>query len=184
VEPSKTSIVQALRLLLTRKNIIITSAIFVVLVGLTIAGLVYRQQTIAKNARNNNAGAVVQDLEYQTVLPTGKSITDLGGWKRISPTDSEPVYAYADKIGDATISVSEQPLPKSFIGDTDNQVAELAKKFNANTKIDAGDTKIYIGSSADGPQSVIFTKNSLLILMKSQVKIDDNAWAEYAQSLS
>lgn len=126
----------------------------------------------------------VLDLEYQTVLPAGKSIKDLGGWKRVSPTTNDPVYAYTDTIGAATINVSEQPLPASFVGDTDDQVAELAKKFNATTKIEAGTVKVYIGSSARGPQSVIFTKNSLLILIKSQVKIDDTEWAKYVKSLN
>lgn len=117
--------------------------------------------------------------EYQTVIPKGKTITDLGGWKRISPPKASPVYAYSDTLDNISISVSQQPLPSSFNGD----VAELAKKFNATDQVDANGTKIYIGTSAKGPQSAIFSKNGLLVLIKSQKNIDDKAWAYYVESL-
>ena len=122
--------------------------------------------------------------DFQTVLPGTKSINELGGWERISPPEKDPVFAYVDSIGDVPISISQQPLPAAFRSDVDGQVAELAKKFNATTKIDADGTKVYVGTSAKGPQSAILTKNGVLILIKSQSKIDDAAWAEYVKSLS
>lgn len=122
--------------------------------------------------------------DYETVLPAGKSIRELGGWKRVSPPEKEPVFAYADVIDGVSVSVSQQPLPASFKRDTDNQVAELAKKFNATHKIDGNDSSIYVGTSAKGPQSVIFTKGDVLVLIKSQKKINDTAWTAYAQSLA
>lgn len=122
--------------------------------------------------------------EYQTVLPGTKPISELGGWRRISPPQKDPVFAYADTIGDVSISISQQPLPASFRSDVDGQVAEMAKKFNATTKIDAEGTKVYIGTSVKGPQSAILTKHDLLILIKSQSKIDDVAWVEYVKSLN
>jgi len=122
--------------------------------------------------------------EFQTVLPGTKSVSELGGWRRISPPQKDPVFAYADTIGDVPVSISQQPLPASFRDDVDAKVAEMAKKFNATTKIDAGGTKVYVGTSAKGPQSAILTKNGLLILIKSQSKVDDAAWADYVKSLS
>lgn len=121
--------------------------------------------------------------EYQTILPGDKSISELGGWKRISPPEKEPVFAYADRINDVPISVSQQPLPSSFRSDIPNRVADLAKKYNATTEIAVGNTTVYIGTSVKGPQSVIFTKKDLLILIKSQKKIENSAWGEYIQSL-
>ncbi len=121
--------------------------------------------------------------EYQTITPKGKTIDDLGGWKLISPPKSDPVFAYTDTIDAVPISTSEQPLPKSFIEDIDGQVSELAKKFNATTKLTAGSTTVYIGTSSKGPQSVIFTKNGLLILIKSEKVIKDASWTAYISSL-
>ena len=180
----KAIILNARRFLFTKKAIII-SIIIVVVVSSVVAGLLIHQHDVAENSSvNANPKEAVEDLEYQTILPDGKSINELGGWRRVSPSKNDPVYAYTDKIGDTSINVSEQPLPKSFIGDVDNQVAELAKKFNATTEIGAGSIKIYVGSSANGPQSAIFTKNSLLVLIKSQEKIDDTVWSKYVKSLN
>ena len=139
---------------------------------------------------NSNSGASssehrsVNGPDYETVLPGQKSIDDLGGWKRVSPPKNDPVYAYFDTLKDVPISVSQQPLPKSFIGNVDEKVEDLAQKFNANVKIDDGDTKVYIGTSAKGPQSVIFTKKNVLVLIKSQKKIDNDSWANYVKSLN
>lgn len=120
--------------------------------------------------------------EYKTIIPNGKSISQLGGWKRVSPPEGEPVFAYDDTINTVPVSVSQQPLPKSLQGNN-SEVAELAKKFNANTVLEAGDTDVYVGLSAKGPQSVIFAKNDLLVLIKSREKIDDAYWIEYVKSL-
>jgi hypothetical protein len=121
---------------------------------------------------------------YTTILPKEKSISELGGWKRISPPKKDPVFAFTDAVDGVPISVSEQPLPESFKNNTDSQVAELAQKFNATDKVDAGGIPVYIGTSSKGPQSVIFTKNNVLVLIKSEKKIQNTSWASYAQSLT
>ena len=127
--------------------------------------------------------ASVATPNYPTVLPNGKSINTLGGWKRVSPPKSDPVFSYTDSVDGVPISISEQPLPKAFIEDVDGQVAELAKKFNATNKLTAGSTTVYIGTSSKGPQSIIFTKNNLLILIKSEKIVANSSWVNYIASL-
>ena len=122
--------------------------------------------------------------QYQTVIPDGTSIAQLGGWKRISPPENDPVFAYSDKIGGVAIAVSQQPLPASFKGSTASSIAELAKSYNATVKVEAKDITAYVGTSAKGPQSVIFTKNNLLILIKSQQKVSNDDWSKYIASLN
>lgn len=163
------------RSLLPRKVIVIGSAVLL-LACLSIAVLVIYQNT-HKNVSSDTPA-------YQTILPSGKSITELGGWSRISPPENDPVFAYTDNIGTVSISVSEQPYPASFKGDVDNKVAELAKAFSATNVLKTDDTKVYVGTSAKGPQSVIFAKNNLLVLIKSQGKIEDKAWLSYIKSLN
>jgi len=121
--------------------------------------------------------------DYSTVLPVDKSIKDLGGWTRVSPPDRNPVFAYVDKIGNEMINVSEQPLPEDFKTDTAQQIDLLAQGFKANEKITVGTITVHIGTSEKGPQSIIFSKNNLLILVKSSVRIDNSQWAEYINSL-
>lgn len=120
---------------------------------------------------------------YATILPDGKSIKKLGGWKRVSPPKSDPVFAYLDTIDGVAISVSEQSMPKSFQQDPVGQTAELAKKFNATDKVMSGATAVYIGTNVKGPQSVVFTKDNVLVLIKSAATIQDVSWTNYVALL-
>ena len=86
--------------------------------------------------------------------------------------DSLNGTAFADTIDGVPVSVSQQPLPEVFKKDTDAHLSELAKSYNATDKMNADGTTVYIGTSAKGPQSALFVKNNLLILIKSQSKID------------
>ncbi len=148
-----------------------------------VAGYMIIVSLTSKPGQASGSNKTVKAPEYATVAPAGKSIQDLGGWKRVSPPENDPVFAYEDSVDTVGISVSQQPLPKSFTGKVDSQVAELAKKFNATDKVDADGTAVYIGTSAKGPQSVILTKSNLLILIKSQKQISDASWIAYVKSL-
>ena len=120
---------------------------------------------------------------YATVLPAGKNIQQLGGWTRISPKGKNPVYAYADQINGTSVDVSEQPLPPGFEKNPDDEVAQLAKNFNATEKIPAADTNIYIATFSDNSQSVIGYKDNVLLLMKSNALLPPTKWVAYVDTL-
>lgn len=130
-----------------------------------------------------NPGLPSGTPDYPTVSPVGKDIKALGGWKRISPKSSNPVFAYADSIGSTAISVSQQPLPDTFRNEPNKKVTELAGGFGANEKIQAGSTTVHIGTASNNAQSVIFHKDNLLILIKSTQKLKSTKWVEYVNSL-
>lgn len=142
--------------------------------------------TIAATSSDHSSSTATKDSskpDFTTVVPVDRSIKQIGGWKRVSPPEQAPVYAYGDTINGVHVSVSQQPLPFSFKNNPAEKIAELAQKFNASNKIQSGNTTIYVGSSAKGPQSAVFTKEHLLILIKSEKKIPDESWAAYTQSL-
>lgn len=149
---------------------------------------ILKQRTIIVNGGSDSPQAVAATNiagkpDYPTVLPQGKSIDSLGGWARVSPADKNPVFAYADTIAGTPINVSQQPLPKEFKQNPADAVERLAKAYQATVKVTAGSITAYVGTSAKGPQSVIFTTNDLLILIKSSAKIDTAKWGEYISSL-
>ena len=194
VKKSLSSFGKAIRKIISKfskKKIVISGTICVLLIAIGIGCYVFKpsQAKIAKPTKTvQQTTFTIDKLEsgtpdYSTVLPTDKNISSLGGWKRVSPSTADAVYAYADKIDNVPISVSEQPLPDNFKTDTANQVEQLAENFNATQKITVGDTIIYLGSSTDGPQSVILNKSNLLILIKSESKIENASWASYVSSL-
>lgn len=167
---------------ISKKTVGISLGIGVFVVAVSIGTSVLLQQQ-ASDAQNT-ATQADRTTGFTTLTPNNATIDTLGGWTRVSPPENDPVYAYADTVGGVAISVSQQPLPKSFENNTSQQVAELAKQYNATVTISASGTTAYIGTSADGPQSVIFTKNNLLVLIKSQQTLDDTSWKDYITSLN
>lgn len=120
---------------------------------------------------------------YDIVLPQRTTIETLGGWQRVSPAGSEPVFAYTDTVDSVAISVSQQPMPASFAGNVASHVKQLADSYSATTVVQAGGTDVYIGRSARGPQSVIFAKKDTLVLIKSQKTISQAEWIKYINNL-
>lgn len=140
------------------------------------------------DANSDTTGSVVtqkisQKPTYKTMVPSGVSASTIS-WQRVSPPGSNPVYAYADTIDGVGVDVSQQPVPNGWKPDVQDRVATLAKSYNASVKITAGSTTVYVGTSSQGPQSVIFTKNNLLVLIKSTGNIPASGWANYAKSLN
>lgn len=160
-----------------------------IILGIIIAAFVSwyflfaRNHTTSKNTPATKITLAKGDPPYSTILPAGKSSSNLGGWTRVSPPNSNPVYAYIDKIGTSSITVSEQPLPADFAKDADAQVKQLAQSFNAGDKVSVGHTTVYIATADQGSQRVFFTKNNLLILITSNVIISNDTWAKYINTL-
>ncbi|MDB5167066.1 MAG: hypothetical protein JWN26_211 [Candidatus Saccharibacteria bacterium] len=121
---------------------------------------------------------------YTTILPDGKSSSELGGWTRVSPPTSNAVYAYVDKIGKVQVDVSEQPLPDGFKNNIEAQVQQIAEAEGASEKITVGAITVHIGTYDKGTQRAIFSKNNLLLLITSASTISNNDWATYINTLN
>ena len=134
-------------------------------------------------SKDGDRSIPTSQLGFDTIVPTGKSIEQLGGWQRVSPEETAPVYAYTDTVEGVSITVSQQDIPNSFGTNTNSKVAELAKNFNATNTLNVGGLTVYIGTSAKGPQSLIFTKDKTLVLIKSDEEISGSAWTAYIESL-
>lgn len=147
------------------------------------------QSSSEKPGTTSNIGSDQQPVggtspTYKTVLPEGKNIDQLGGWSRVSPPTSNPVFAYVDTLERVEISVSQQPMPDTFSNNPDEDVKDLALGFNAKERVVADDATVYfVGTSTKGPQSIIFTKKNTLILIKSPIQIKNEAWSTYIGNL-
>ena len=170
--------------------IVITVALGIVgyILFLTVSSSITQQRRATDVTLSKKyTGAGLQSPDYTTLLPEGKTVESLGGWTRVSPPDRNPVFAYLDTLDGKPINVSQQPLPPELKDDKgrqdDSQITQLSQGYNANDKVIAGRTTIYIGTSAKGPQSIIFGKNNLLILIKSSVSLTNDQWIGYVNSL-
>lgn len=142
-----------------------------------------RHTSTSHTTSSSSTQLTKENPSFTTILPKGTSASDYGGWTRVSPPDRNAVYAYAGKIGDVSIIVSEQPIPDSFKSDPTGSVQTLADSYSADRTFDAGGTTVYIGKSAKGPQSLILIKHDLLILIKSTSTVTDEDWVTYIKSL-
>lgn len=156
---------------------ILTIAIVMIAVGLSGLGFGIYQANTSQAEIGNDAP------NFTPVLPKNETIEHLGGWQKMTPPNSDPFFVYIDSLDGVSINVSQQRLPPKFRTNPSQSITELARAYNANTKLDVDDMTVYIGSSAKGPQSVIFMKNDLLITIKSWATIDNGAWVAYIQSL-
>lgn len=121
---------------------------------------------------------------FATQLPEGKSIDDLGGWGRVSPSTSDPVFAFADSIGGVRITVSEQQLPANFRADPVGKVTALAKQFNATDPLSVSQGAVaFMGVGMKGQQSVVMYEHDLLILARSDEKLSKVQWESYLDHL-
>lgn len=180
------AIAKRLRRTSRKQRLIMLIAVLVVSAGIFFTAQRLRQsEQIATATTPSNPLEQLQKgtPDYPTLLPEGKSAEDLGGWTRISPPERDPVYAYVDTIASVPVSVSQQPLPPTFKADPDAKVRDLALAQGADKTISAGSKKIYIGTSKNGPQSVIFNTDTLLVLIKSSALVPDEEWKKYVESL-
>ena len=152
-------------------------AIIMLVVGFSGLGFgIYRAHSSQAEVGNNQPN-------FQPLLPAGKTIEQLGGWQKLTAPNKDVFYVYVDDVAGVAVNISQQPLPGKFKNDLTNKMLEMARAYNANVKLDADGTTVYIGTSAKGPQSVLFTKDGVLVLIKSWATIENSAWISYINSL-
>lgn len=123
--------------------------------------------------------------EFKTFLPEGDTINDYGGWTRVSPSSSEPVYAYTATLYGTAIIVSQQKLPDDFANDVKGKIQELQSDQGYTTQhtVDVNGTTVYVGISKDNYQSSIFESQGTMVLITSYRLINDTSMGGYVQSL-
>lgn len=167
------------------KKYLISAAVVVAAIG--IIWLVWpsgSSSPVSEDQQGEVAGQIQFKVnpEYAVMSPAGAGVESLGGYALISPVGEPKVYAYTDKIGDVPIKVSQQELPDS-IGQDALKLRDLASQFNATEQIQVDDRSAYVGISVDGPQSVIFARENILVLIASDAEIPNKQWVEYLGEL-
>lgn len=117
---------------------------------------------------------------FEYSLPKGEESNATG---EVRYDSEKKVVNFQDSIGGVAITISQQPLPTGFEDDTDAKVKRLAEDFSAKEVLATANPTAYLGTSAKGPQTVVFAKKNLLVFIQSAKEIDNNDWAEYITNL-
>lgn len=165
-----------LRTLITRKVLNI-SLIAVIVFSLSMIAV----QLISSN--KSQEVAAVDGASAQS-KPDFKLVYPAGSKKDTSYDANKKVASFNDQIGDTQVTISQQSLPVNFRYDPNGEVEKLAKQINANTKLGAEGVSAFMGQSIKGPQTVVFSKNGLLIFIKSEKMVDTKNWNDYVSSLN
>ena len=146
-----------------------------------VSGVLGEQQLKSNNT--STSVPINQSPVFQTLLPEGKTVKDVGGFAKVNEPNSAPAYTFVDKIGTVEVQVTQQQLPDSFKQNTSAEVEKMAIGFNATQAVKTSAVEYYVGTSAQGPQSIITYKKNLLIFIKSAGKISNDTWTRYITDL-
>ena len=164
------------------KKAYISGAILVALpiIAISVGALTSRGDTTATNGQVEGAQTSVSaQPDFATLKPT--TVENQATEPKYDGT--KKVASYNDVLDNVPITISQQPLPTGFQSDPTGKVADLAKQINANDKISTSDTTAYSGLSAKGPQTIVFTKNDLLVFIYADKKINTLSWSKYIESM-
>lgn len=162
---------------------------FVIIIAVTTVTILVNNQSKSIAVANDGKTPVNQQEQdarvpyYDTLIPAGKTIEQLGGWTRSSPTDRNAGFVYVDFIRDNRITINQQVLPEDFKVDTNVQMDAIAKSLSATEVITIEGLTVHVATSSKGPQTVLFNKNDLLVFLRSSVKLSNDDWIGYINSL-
>lgn len=126
---------------------------------------------------------VNQSPEFAVLKPADKKVEDLGGFARVSPPGSAAAYTFVDNINGTSIKVTQQEIPPSIKEKPVVGLEKLAKDFNASQIVQIDDVAAYIGLSEQGPQTLIFLKDGLLVFIVAEREVPELQWVEYVSKL-
>jgi hypothetical protein len=166
---------------LTYKKAGIGASALVLVVAVGVIALQTRDSKGEKTGNTGVLGTASQKPTFEYSLPTGAGHEVKAESVRYDA--QRKVVNFTDSIGGVTITISQQPLPDKFKENTDEEVKKLAESFSANEVLSTANPTAYLGTSAKGPQTVIFSKKGLLVFIQSTKEIDNHDWAEYITNL-
>lgn len=156
-----------------------TLALTAVVAVLLISWLIFNRPNKVTPTQLN--GEQVQTPTFATLEPDDDITKTKSG--AIAFDASRNVASYTDSIADIGITLSQQPMPEDFKSDTAGKLLAFAANINANEKIEARGTEIYIGTSVKGPQTVVFIKDDKLFFIGADSKLPYDQLQSYIEAL-
>jgi hypothetical protein len=139
---------------------------------------------ITRPTRPDGIGGVVQGAETENTTPDFEAMVPND--KKDIERKYDPkhkVVTFKDQLAGTEIVVSEQKLPETFKLDPQGSLETFAKKINATTPIEAGDTKGFAGKSVNGPQTIVFQKDGRMVFIYSPKELTKEVLADYIKIL-
>jgi hypothetical protein len=137
--------------------------------------------TLSSPATTASSTSSSKVAPFTPVVPAGEEqLADLGP----SAYDSvHQVYTFHDLYLAQPLQLSEQVLPTGY-GDTAETVTYIAKALKATTVVPLASGTAYMGTvSSTQVQTVVYSSQGLLIMIKSSYPHTAAEWAQYLETL-
>jgi hypothetical protein len=169
-----------------RQRTLLAIALCIVITGTAALKLNIKSDSSAEVSKASNgagqAGVPVatHDPEFDTVLPQSRDIKK----EQIFYDPVRKFAKYDDEVDTVKVTISQQPLPEAFKSDPAGKVKSLAEGFSATEKLSVGQQDMYYGRSEKGPQTLILSKNNVLIFIATTQPVEKEALKLYASDLN
>jgi hypothetical protein len=121
---------------------------------------------------------VTNDPEFPIVLPPGIPRD------KIAYNPDRKFAKYDDQIGGVPLTVSQQQMPDNFRDDPRAGAQSIAKSLGADTELRYANNEVaYYFEGESGTQTAVFTKNNLLIFIRTAGLVQKDKLSQYIASL-
>jgi hypothetical protein len=170
---------------LVRKWGIRAAIVLVVLVGSLVALRIYLTSGAPETSKDKGGATAAKETKptYKPLAPKDKQNLASGD-KSISNYDAKrKLYSYNDNYEGNQLTVSQQPLPKSFSSDP-IQIRKAADSIRADEEVDTALGMVYIGFDEQANvQRMMLVYRDLLIFILSGKRMDNETIKTYVESL-
>lgn len=191
-QPSKDTAISALNRAYGMRQLSVSLALMVVLVGIPVV-LTQRiadngpQQSTAIGSNNGTNVSIQRDEAAETALP--QEVPDFPLYYpdgvepevvRVSPEDADPAYVYVHESNGSLLQVTQQQLAA-----IDRPIADIAAEFNASTTIVVDEQEIFTGfNERSNVRSVLFQKDDILFLISGDRSLTEDTIVSFYLSLN
>ena len=180
--------------LLQHKRVALAAAAVVVLMLGGGTMLEFKQKATQKSAQASDMAAAktvlakaaaptVAKPSFQPLAPADSKNNAVNGTPQVAYDTKRNTYSFTDTIGGHAVVVSQQPIPATYKTAVD-AVSKIAISLKANQTATTDSGAAYIASDAkSNTQTVVFSKNNLLVFVQSPFSHTTAQWQAYINAL-
>lgn len=128
----------------------------------------------------------IQPVEEVSFRPFYPADFDERGIEFIQQMRGDTEYVtYVDSLDGTNFTVTQQLVTEEIAQAGDDQVESLAKAMPIPSTgvIQIDDTKVFVGTSEQNRQALLFTKDNVLLFITTEGLINESSWVGYIASL-
>lgn len=143
-----------------------------------------QKQAIAAKALTDEAVAANAKPTFKPLAPQSSATAATSGTPQVAYDSARNTYSFTDVLKQKPIVVSQQPIPSKF-SDANTAVSKIAIAMGAKESVDTAIGTAYVLTDTKAnAQTIVFTKNNLLVFIQSPFTHPNEDWKHYIEALN